>query len=379
MRYLVKLCTLSLLFFIAGCNSDDREVEHVAPLAKFQSSKSINQNWKTSTGGTSGQYLQLQHTLAQGVVYSTSYKGVVSAVNAETGKVLWSKALGHNVSSGVVARGNLVVVGTTNGSVVALNAQNGAELWRVQAPSEVTATPAIAANKVLIKTESGDLQALESASGKILWSHHINPPELMLRGGSSPVVAGNRVVAGFSDGQLVSLNLNNGHLLWSRQIALPHGASAVERLVDIGAEPVVRDGTIYVVTYQGKLAALRLNSGDPIWQHDMSSHAGLAVDAQAVYAIDENSHVWALNRQNGRVLWHQDKLEGRGLTRPVIQAGALVVGDSEGYLHWLSTQDGQFQARHSVDSKRILATPELYGAHVIVQSTSGKLISLRTS
>lgn len=382
MKFSTTLLSLALLASIAGCSLDDREVEHVAPLATFQPSRTVDVAWKASSGGgrgTSGQYLRLQHDLAQGTVYATSYKGVVTATNANSGKIQWQKNLDQNISSGVAVQGNLAVVGTVNGAVVALNAQTGAVLWRAQAPSEVTATPAIAGDKVLVKTESGDVQALDSATGKIRWAYHINPPELMLRGGSSPVVAGNRVLAGFSDGQLVSLNLNDGRLLWSRQIALPHGASAVERLVDIGSEPLVRDGVIYVVTYQGKLAALRLDSGNPLWQHDMSSKAGLAVDGATVYVVDDNSHLWALNRQNGRVVWHQDKLEGRGLTQPVIHKGAIAVGDSEGYVHWLSTQDGHFLARHSVDSKRLLATPQLYHGNLIVLSTSGTLMSLRSS
>ena len=138
---------------------------------------------------------------------------------------------------------------------------------------------------------------------------------------------------------MVALNLNDGRLLWSRQVALPHGASAVERLVDIGSSR-------WCVTGLFMWSPIKVNwqrsikIGQPDWQIDMSSHAGLAVDASAVYAVDENSHLWALNRQTGRVLWHQDKLEGRGLTQPVIHNGAVAVGDSEGYLHWLSTQDG---------------------------------------
>ena len=380
MRFSTKLLTIGMIVFVAGCSMDDREYEHVAPLATFQPSKTVDVAWKTSSGsGTNGQYLRLQHDVAQGHVFAANYKGVVTGTDANTGKILWKKDLDQNISSGIAASGNLAVVGTVSGAVIALNAQNGAVFWRAQAPSEVTATPAIAGNKVIVKTESGDVQALDSATGAIRWAYHSNPPELMLRGGSSPVVAGNRVLVGFSDGQLVSLNLNDGRMLWSRQVALPHGASAVERLVDIGSEPLVRDGVIYVVTYQGKLAALRLDSGNPIWQLDMSSNAGLAVDATAVYAVDDNSHLWALNRHTGRVVWHQDQLEGRGLTRPVIHNGALAVGDSEGYVHWVSTQNGHFLARHSVDSKRLLATPQLYNGHLIVLSTSGKLVSLRSS
>lgn len=379
MKFSTRLLSLSFAALLAGCSMDDREVERVAPLANFQSSRNVEVVWKASTGGTSGHYLRLQHDLTQGKVYTTSYKGVVTAVDANSGKTLWNKDLDQKITSGVAAQANLVVVGTAEGAVIALNAQNGAEVWRAQAPSEVTSTPAMAGDKVIVKTESGDVQAFDSATGKMRWAYHSTPPELMLRGGSSPVVAGHRVLVGFSDGQLVALNLADGRLQWSQQVALPHGVGAVERLVDIRSEPLVRDGMIYVVTYQGKLAALRLDSGSPVWQHDMSSHAGLGVDGSLVYVVDDNSHLWALDRRHGRVVWHQDQLEGRGLTQPVIHAGAIVVGDSEGYLHWLSTKDGHFVARHSVDSKRLLATPQLYHDNLIALSTSGTVVSLRSS
>lgn len=381
MKFKSQLFAFAFIALISGCAMDDREVEHVAPLAQFKSSMNVGVAWSSSSGGgrgTSGHYLRLQHDIANGIVYTASYQGVVTASNASTGNILWKKELKRNISSGVAVLKNVVVVGTTSGAVIALNAEHGNEIWRAQVPSEVIATPRIANDRVLIKTESGDLQALDIATGRLRWSYHQNPPELMLRGGSAPTIVGNRVFAGFSDGQLVSLNLENGQLLWSRAITFPRGASAVERLVDIGSEPKVHDGIIYVVTYQGKLAALQMNTGNVIWEREMSSHVGLAVDARSVYAVDENSHVWAMDRLTGRVRWHQDQLEGRGLTQPVFQSGALVVGDNEGYLHWLSVQNGQFLVRHSVDSKRLLATPQVYGNHLVVLSSSGKLVSVHT-
>lgn len=378
MRVHSKLCALLLAVFVAGCASEDREVEYVSPLTTYQQAMQVNVAWKASSSGrgSSGHYLRLQHDVVDGTVYTASYNGNVIAANAQDGRTRWQTNVNEPITSGVAAQGNLVVVGTIKGSVIALDAVNGAERWRRQAPSEIIAMPSIAGDKVLIKTESGDVQAFDRNTGKNAWSYHLKPPELMLRGASAPVVVGNRVLAGFSDGQLVSLNLNDGHLQWTRQIATPHGASAVDRLVDIDSDPVVRDGVVYVVSYHGKVAAINLDTGNQLWAQDMSSHAGLTVGVNNVYVVDDHSRLWALDRQTGRVVWQQDKLEGRGLAQPVLQRGALVVGDSHGYLHWVSSKTGQFLARHSVDSKRLLATPQLYKGNLIVLSTGGTLQSL---
>ncbi len=49
-------------------------------------------------------------------------------------------------------------------------------------------------------------------------------------------------------------------------------------------------------------------------------------------------------------LWTQSDLLHRLLTAPVLYNGNLVVGDSEGYMHWVNPEDGHFVAQQKVDS-----------------------------
>lgn len=376
MKNIFKLGAILAVALLAGCASD-REVERVAPLSAFQPSLQINKAWLTSAGhGTSGHYLRQNPHVAHGKVYAASYTGEVTAVDASRGLKSWQVSVCEPITSGVGAGEGVVVVGTLGGNVYALSEESGKQLWVTKTPSGILAAPVVAGNKVIIKTDSGDVQALDIRSGQRLWNFHYIVPELTLRGASSPVVVGNQVIAGLSDGQLVSLNLNTGRLNWSQQIAVPHGASIIERLVDIDGDPVVSDGVIYVVSYQGKLAAVDLRSGHVRWQQEFSSHVGLTVDSTKVYVADDNSHVWALNRNNGRVVWHQEQLEGRGLTKPVLHAGGVVVGDASGYLHWLACNDGHFMARQQIDSGRLLAAPVRYESDLIVLSSKGTLAAL---
>lgn len=379
MKNKLKVLALVAVGLLGGCASD-REVEHVAPLAAFQPSLQVNKTWLTSAGrGTSGHYLRQHPHIAQGKVFAASYNGEVTAVDVASGLKRWQASLGERITSGVGAGGGVVAVGTLSGNVYALDIETGKQLWHTQTPSGILASPVIVDRKVIVKTDSGDIQALDLHSGRVMWNYHYVVPELTLRGASAPVVVGNQVIAGLADGQLVSLNLNSGKVNWSQQIALAHGASVIERLVDIDGEPAVSDGVVYVVGYQGKLAAVDLHNGRVRWQHDFSSYVGLAVDQRHVYVADDNSHIWALDRQNGRVVWQQDKLEGRGATKPVLAPGGVVIGDSSGYLHWLSAKDGHLMARQQVDSSRLLAAPIRYNDQLIVLSSKGTLAALKTS
>src|SRR5262249_19121926 len=113
------------------------------------------------------------------------------------------------------------------------------------------------------------------------------------------------------------------------------------------------------------------------WQQEISSYAGLAVDAQNVYVTDANSYIWAFNRRTGALVWKQDKLFGRGLTGRAVVGNVVVVGDSNGYVHWLSAADGNFIARTQLGKRGILSTAIVNGADVYIYNSSGELAKYR--
>jgi outer membrane protein assembly factor BamB len=175
----------------------------------------------------------------------------------------------------------------------------------------------------------------------------------------------------------VAVALSNGQALWETRVAVPRGRTELERMVDIDADPIIADQTVYAVTYQGQVAAMKLFSGEVIWRRDMSSHAGLGVGPENVYVTDDSSHVWALKRSNNASMWRQAKLEARRLSPPAVFGQYVVVGDLEGYVHWLSKEDGQFAARLNIDSSSIVAAPVATSFAVYVYASGGELAALQ--
>ena len=142
------------------------------------------------------------------------------------------------------------------------------------------------------------------------------------------------------------------------------------------ADPVVADGVVYVVTFQGRVAAFDPDTGQPLWERDLSSHAGLGVGRRLVYVTDDQSHVWAFDRGNGSSPWRQDGIERRQVTRPVEFGDYVVVADFQGYVHWLGIDDGRFVARVRVGSSAVSAPPVTNQSAVYVLGESGRLTAL---
>lgn len=352
--------------------------EPPAPLQVFQASVQVQTAWSARVGsGSDNEYFKLTPSVANGKVFAADRRGRVSAYDAASGRSLWSVESKAAVSGGPGNGEGLVLVGTSDGEVLALDEGSGAERWRVRVSSEVLSAPVAAQGVVVVRTVDGKLFGLDVHEGKRLWTHDSSVPALTLRSTSAPVIAGDMVLGGFASGRLVALSINDGRMLWETVIAEPHGRSELERLVDISAEPQVVGRTIYVTSYQGRVAALDLESGRLIWTRDMSSYAGLSVDDHAVYITDDKGQVFGLDRRDGRALWKQDKLRARAVTAPEVYGEYVVVGDFEGYLHWMARDDGGFVARVRTDEAGILTPPMAVGDLLYVNGKGGVLAALR--
>jgi outer membrane protein assembly factor BamB len=81
--------------------------------------------------------------------------------------------------------------------------------------------------------------------------------------------------------------------------------------------------------------------------------------------------VIALEKSAGTQVWRQEALRLRDVTAPTRFGNAIVVGDFEGYLHWLDPMDGHFIARERAARNRICGAPLAIGDNVYVQGDDG--------
>ena len=376
---------LSLLALSAGCSwlggwfgGSDNSLPPAA-LKSIASPVGIQQLWETKVGsGAEKQFIRLTPALADGKLFAASYDGTVAAFDALSGQRLWETNTKLPISGGVgVSDNGLVLAGTDRGEVIALRQENGQEAWRAAVSSEVLAPPRAARGIVVVRTGDGKFTGLDARDGQRRWVSAHALPALSLRGNSAPVLIQNLVVAGLETGKLLVLSLDKGLPMTERTIAPPQGRTEIERLIDIDSEPKVFGDALYLVAYRGSVAAIDMRSGKPLWNRALSSYAGLDVDARQVYVSDDADSVLALDRRDGGTLWNQNELSGRRLTAPAASDDYLVVGDFEGYLHWLDKNDGRIVGRIRAAGKAIIAPPLTAGNTIFVYGKNGALGAFR--
>ena len=375
------LAALLAVLALPGCGtlfgSGDGDESAPAKLQAFEPLTTIEKLWsRRAASGEGGQRLKLLPALAGGQVVAAGHDGDVAAYDPSTGERRWETETGIPISAGPGAGFGLVAVGSSGGDVVALASESGAVAWRARVTSEVLSAPAVGERIVAVRTIDGKLFGLDAANGERRWVYDRTVPALTLRGTSAPVIIGDVVLAGFDSGHLAALSIADGSLSWEFHVAVPTGSTELERLTDMDADPVVSDGVVYAVTFQGRIAALDLRTGQLLWERDMSSHAGIGIGRRLLYVTDDRSHVWALDRNTGASLWRQAGLELRQATRPVEFRDHVAVADFEGQVHWLRIDDGRFAARTRVGGGPVLAPPTASQAALYVLGESGTLTAL---
>ena len=379
-KLLASVLALPLVLNLGGCTwltnwlAGKDNTEPPTPLMEFDASIDVAQRWSRSVGsGSEDKRLALRPAVAGDVVYAAGRKGDVMAVDLTSGEQRWRTETGAAIAAGPGYGDGLVLVGTTDARVLALRADNGELIWESPVSSEVLAAPQSSDGVTVVRTIDGRITGLAAADGKRLWIYDRSAPVLTLRGTSAPALENGIAVAGFDSGQVTALALRNGRALWERSIAIPSGRSELERLVDIDADPVIADGVVYVTTYQGRIAALTLDTGQLLWAREMSSYAGVDVSGERLFVTDDTGQVWALDRRTGATFWKQDKLRYRGVTRPGVVGDTVVVGDFQGYLHWLSQEDGRLVARSRTNESGVSAPPVPVSGDLLVLTDDGEL------
>ena len=383
---LIGIALLGLV--LPGCSTiddwfgggDNDEAKEPAPLVDIVSEVRFKRLWSAGVGSGQGDgFYHLRPVIDGDRIYAAGNSGEVVVLNRETGKRIWKVDIEDAISGGVGVGGGKVLLGTSDGQVVALSSEDGSELWVGKVNGEILAPPQSNGKVVVVQSYDGKLHGLDAADGSELWVYDSNVPVLTLRGTSTPIIFERFAIAAFGSGRVVALDLQTGAVRWEARVAIAQGRSEIDRIVDIDGTMLQVGSVLWAVSYQGRLAAIDINSGRKLRQEEVSSYVGLDQGFGNVYVAEETGTVIAYFRNNPGIRWEQGALTNRRLGKPTVIKGYVAVADLEGYVHFLSQVDGHFVGREKIDGDGVRANMLAVDDVLYVFGNSGKLVALKVT
>ncbi|MBI5277867.1 MAG: outer membrane protein assembly factor BamB [Burkholderiales bacterium] len=371
----LRLAALGAAFaLLAGCSSislpslpffSSADKPKPAELEPDPASLAIRQAWAAKVGEVS---FPLTVQVVGTTAYLASTDGTVAAIDAATGRELWRASAGGPIAAGVGSDGTTTAVVTRANEVVAFT--GGREAWRQKLPAQGYTAPFVAGGRVFVLAADRSVTALDGKTGFKLWAQQRPGEPLVLRQAGVMLAVGDTLVVG-QGGRLASLNPAGGTVRWEAPIASPRGINDVERLVDLVGRTSRVGNTVCARAFQAAVGCVDATRGTVLWSQKANGAEGIHGDEASVYGTESDGKVVAWRRDTGQRAWVSEKLLYRGLSAPLALGRAVAVGDSSGFVHLLSREDGKLLNRLATDGSAIAAAPVAAGNTMIVVTRSG--------
>ena len=378
-RQLLMAGSLGLLFVLSGCSlfSSSEDRNEPAALVQFTPTANIGVVWQASVGR--GTTYGFAPAIVGNAIFAASADGQVVRLNAADGAQVWSQKVANEISAGVGSDGNTVAVVTSEGEVITLDA-NGGEKWRASASSEVSVVPWVGKGVVVVRAGDYRVQAFNAENGERIWSVQRPGPALALRAPARMNTIQGLILTGMPGGRLLAIEPGSGAVVWEGIVAVPRGASDLERVNDVVGLPVVYGDLLCAVAYQGRVTCFNAKEGGrTIWANNFSSVVGMTNDGKQVYVPDQRDRVAAFTLADGKPVWTQGALLNRRVTEPAVAGQYVLTGDFQGYVHALTVDQGALAARINVGGDRMLAPVQAVAGDAIVQNGDSAVIRLRVN
>ncbi len=364
-----------------------------------------------------------QPVVARGRVYfGSSSEDKLYCLDAESGRILWTRILGGPVRLAPTVAGDRVYVGADDGVVRCLDAQDGSLIWQFQAapqPSRrlgqgrmVSLWPlrsGVLVDQGVVYLAAGFfpaegvfLYALDAQTGRVLWCNdtggeqpqsRVSPQGYLLASADNLLVPMGRVSpAVFSrrDGRLVRSSpffgksiggsfavLAGGDMFTGTEEMVGCRADSLERFAQFPARRVVAtEHTVFLATGTQLVATPRSAPGkDVLWTTPCPCADELILAGGVLIAGGENRLV-AVDSKMGKVLWQTDV---EGSAKGLAAAGGML---------WASTDTGRLYcfapaavqessaAEDSAEAAETATTPQA-GPATIVEPTDARSLADR--
>lgn len=361
---------LAAVALVAGCASGGKPKP--AALQDYTPALAVRTAWSTQVSAPA--HVPMPAARAGAVVVAGG-DGRLRGLEAASGRVLWQADAGAPISAGVGQDGRFAGVVTRDNELVVFDA--GRELWRRRLPARVATAPLVAGERVFVLGVDRVVQAFDALDGRPLWR--------LARPGEPLTLLEPGVLLAFKDTLLVGqgprlagVDPLRGTLRWEVAVALPRGANEVERLADL-VGPAARNGDVVCVrAFQAAVGCVDAQRAGLLWSKNVGGVEAVAADARQTFGADASDRVSAWSAATGELQWSSDRLLNRGLSGAAVLERAVVFGDGQGYVHFLSREDGRTLQRVPTDGSAVLGTPlRLDDGTLLVLTRRGGVFALR--
>lgn len=352
--------------------------------------------WSTSIGASSDSESRITSSpvAAGGRIYALDAASQVTAVSESSGQKIWETELTpededgrDGFGGGLAVAGDMLIATTGFGEALGLRASDGEIAWRKQLGSPIRSAPNVSGGVAVIVTRDGGVYALNIADGEEAWSViGVQGGAAMLSGGgASPAISGEIVAAPFASGDVGVFRLKDGARGWSQSLGLARRGSAMSMIADVSSPPVIIDGRVVAGGVSGRLASFEIRTGERSWARDLGAYNPVWASGGTIFVLSDDSRILALKGVSGETIWetqlprYEDPDDREGpfaYGGPILIGGKLYAVSSEEKILQIDAATGKLEAQIDLPGPATVP-PIAVNGRLIVLDDDGDLHSFQ--
>ena len=352
---IINLIVLLITFFVLlGCESDGEEINLPTPLQEIESEVIGETLWKKKIL-KNPIFGRFDIHFDDNFFYYITSEGFLIKGDIRSGQEIWKKEISKSFSSGLGHSFKTLFAASSDGDIFALDDENGELKWKANVNTEVLSPPVANGRIVAVQSVDGRITALDFKTGEYKWEYLAVIPQLTLRGTSEPHFSNNMLFIGFANGNLAMIDPDSGVVRWEIPITLNEASSEFERIIDVDAKPLITSGLAIGAAYQGSISAIEIQSSRTVWRQDSSIFQDFISYRGDIFFVDEFDEIFSHRIVNGDLEWKNSELKYRELTKPIRFKDHLVVGDLEGFIHFVDLKTGNLVGRTQPTKSKLVS------------------------
>jgi outer membrane protein assembly factor BamB len=360
----------------------------------IEAAPSLKVQWREGIGQGSNLQKRLvaPPVVSDGKLFVIDANQKVSALDAATGRHIWSKQLTalHKrdksaVGGGLAVLGDKLLVSSGFGYLAALSVNDGKQIWKQRTDSPLSSSPAVIGTRAYVTSTDNQVYAVDTDTGEIVWSDQAIAESARILSSPSPAVSNELLVAPYSSGELIAYLPANGRRLWQDTLTTVGRFTPLSAINDIAGHPTIDNGVVYAASYSGVLTAIDARAGQRLWAILFGSRLGPVVAGEYLFIVGAEGQVACIQKIDGKIVWvrnlpefkKEKKKKGRIVwTGPLIASSRLIVASSEGNMLALSPQTGETIGELKLGAD-ILIQPIAAGGLIYVLTDKGQLVAIK--
>jgi len=325
-------------------------ISDLPELKPIKNSIQIYTKWKIDVGNNFHDNFNL--FLDKDKLFLIDTLGNFYKLNSTNGEILFNKNFKIKVLFGLTGDKEAIYFTTEDGFLWSLS-HDGLIQWKVFV-GQVLTKPFISKDSIVVRSLNYKFSSINKKDGSLVWAYQSPLPPLTINAWGEMTSYDNKLFSGLPGGKVLALDINLGTLLWEVTYSQPKGSTEIDRANDTTGSITNDEYNIYAVSSKGNIASITINEGLLIWSRALSSFYGPHITQNSLFITHNSDAIYALNKDNNKVLWRNADFIGRGIHRGHLNSNYLIFGDSAGYLHFVNIIDGNSSGRLKIADNKII-------------------------